>query len=235
MGAKVALMQSIATYFGLPDASHLAWAHRINTSAKLAAAVKDASLHVIEADIHFGPSDATPLVADGAKPTDLDAATFLSTTTTAGKGVKLDFHAAEAVAPTLAILRLLRPSSPVILHADIFALLAGKNRTESMEPEEFIRACQLACPHAVLSLGWSLKRSHDADGRVEDAIIQQLSAMVLQRLGPVSYGVEIRAGYTPGLERGAALILDPLEAPPRPASHTAPNIVDLVPRLRRVA
>lgn len=228
-------MQSIAAHFGLADASDLTWAHRVNTPGKLAAACADATLHAMEADVQFGSGDATPLIADGSRPTELDAATFIAAAAQAGKAIKLDFHSAAAVEPTLAILRRARLETPVILHADVFNLLEGKNREESMEPEQFIRLAQAACPHAVLSLGWSLKRTHDADGRVEDAIIQQMSAMVLQRLGPVSYAVEIRGGYTPNFERGAAIILDPLEAPPRPASHTAPNVVDLIPRLRRVA
>lgn len=222
-------------FFGLSDASELAWAHRVNTPGKLAKACQDATLHVLEADVQFGSGDATPLIADGSRPTELDLTTFLTTAAMAGKGVKLDFHAADAVEPSLSIIRKLKLETPLILHADVFTLLAAKNPAESLEPEQFIRLCQVACPHAVLSLGWSLKRAHDADGRVEDAIIQQMSAMMLQRLGPVSYGVEIRGGYTPGWERGAALILDPLDLPPRALPAAAANVIDLIPHLRRVA
>lgn len=228
-------MQSIAAHFGLSDASELAWAHRVNTPGKLAKACQDHTLHVLEADVQFGVGDATPLIADGHRPTELDAQTFLTTAAMAGKGVKLDFHTAAAVDPTLAIIRKLKLETPVILHADVFNLLGTKSREESMEPEQFIRLCQHSCPHAVLSLGWSLKRANDADGRVEDAIIQQMSAMMLQRLGPVSYGVEIRGGYTPGWERGAALILDPLDPPPRALPNAAANVIDIIPHLRRVA
>ena len=230
-------MQSVAAYFGLENSSQLNWAHRINTPKKLAAACADATLHVMEADIQFGQGEATPLVADGSKPTDLDLATFLTTAIHAGKAVKLDFHSAAAIEPTLATLRFLKPTTPVILYADVFMLLSGKHG-ESLEPEQFIRLCQTALPTALISLGWSLKRVHDADGRVEDALIQQLSAMVLQRLGAVTYGLEIRAGYTPGWERGAALILDPMPATMPPISKSQPqakNVVDITARLRRVA
>ena len=80
--------------------------------------------------------------------------------------------------------------------------------------------------------------SRDGGPRLFDAIIQQLSAMVLQHLGPVSYGLEIRAGYTSAAygnnaERGAALILDPLPPPPEAEGFRAPNVVNLIPRLRQ--
>lgn len=234
-------MQSLAAFFGVEDSSSLGWAHRVNTAAQLKAALEEASVHVLEGDVQFGDSDATPLIAEPGAVAELDAASFTTSVSAAGKALKLDFHAPSAVEPTLAILRLINPTTPVILHADVFKLLAARNPAEALEPEQFIRLCQHACPHAILSLGWSLKRAHDADGRVEDALIQQLSAMVLQRLGPVSYGLEIRAGYIPGAggqraaEHGAALLFDPLPPAPSPASHSAPNVVDLLPRLRRVA
>lgn len=228
-------MQSVAEYFGLADASGLGWAHRVNTPARLAAAASDAAVHMLEADVQFGLGDATPLVADGESPTELDLVTFVTAATLAGKGVKLDFHSAASVEPSLAILRFLKPETPLVLHADIFRLLSATRREDSLEPEQFIRLCQTSCPRAVLSLGWSLRRTHDADGRVEDALIHQVSSMLMERLGPVAYGIEIRAGYTSGWERGAAFILDPLEPLPAPASHSAPNIIDLTSRLRRVA
>lgn len=228
-------MQSVAEYFGLEDASELGWAHRVNTPARLATAASDASVHMLEADVQFGLGDATPLIADGTLPTELDLVTFVTAASLAGKGVKLDFHSAAAVEPSLAILRALRPETPVVLHADIFRLLAPTKREEALEPEQFIRLCQLSCPKAVLSLGWSLRRTHDADGRVEDALIHQVASMLLERLGPVAYGIEIRGGYTRGWERGAAFILDPLDPLPTPASHSAPNVIDFAPHLRRVA
>lgn len=232
-------MQSLANFFGVADSSVLTWAHRVNTSAKLGAAMQDQTLHVLEADVTFGPADAMPLIENGENSAELDVVTFITTASLGEKAIKLDFHQPAAVEPTLAILRLLKPATPVVLHADIFALLSGKGG-EGLEPEQFIRMCQQACPQAVISLGWSLKRAHDADGRMEDALIQQLSAMVMQRLGPVSYGLEIRAGYTPAAygksaERGAALILDPLPPPPLAEEFQATNVVSLASRMRKVA
>ena len=233
-------MQSLAAYFDVADASLLNWEHRVNTADKLTAALADATTHVLEADVHFGPNDATPLVAEPNSIAELDAATFIAATSRAGKAVKLDFHSANAIEPTLSILRLLKPATPVILHAEIFTLLSASNPAEGMEPDHFIRLCQHACPTAVLSLGWSLKRANDTDGRVEDALIQQVAIMLMQRLGPVNYALEIRAGYTPGLggtraEHGAALIFDPLP-PVKPTAHDhASNVVPLITPHRRVA
>lgn len=233
-------MQSVAAYFDVPDASALNWAHRVNTADKLTAMIADDSVHVLEADIHFGAGDATPLVAEPGTIAELDAATFIAASSRAGKAIKLDFHSPAAIEPTLTILRLLKPATPVILHTEIFTLLSASNPAEGMEPDHFIRLCQHACPQAVLSLGWSLRRAHDADGRVEDALIQQIAIMLMQRLGPVNYGLEIRAGYTPGnggayAEHGAALIFDPLP-PTNPTAHNrADNIVQLLPRQRAVA
>lgn len=233
-------MQSLAAYFDVADASELNWAHRINTADKLTAALADEALHVLEADIHFGPNDATPLIAEPGATAELDAATFIAATSRAGRAVKLDFHNPSAIEPTLTILRLLKPATPVILHAEIFTLLSAGNPAESMDPDHFIRICQHACPEAVLSLGWSLKRTHDADGRVEDALIHQVATMLMQRMGPVNYALEIRAGYTPGAgggraEHGAALIFDPLPAVPPTAQHRADNVVQLAARQLRVA
>ncbi|RYD47097.1 MAG: DUF2181 domain-containing protein [Verrucomicrobiaceae bacterium] len=233
-------MQSVAAYFDVSDASQLNWAHRINTASKLEATLADDDIHVIEADIHFGAGDATPLVGESSDTAELDAATLIAAANRAGKAVKLDFQSPAAIEPTLTILRLLKPSTPVILHAEIFSLLSASNPAEAMEPDHFIRIIQHSCPTAVISLGWSLKRAHDADGRVEESLIQQIAIMLVQRLGPVNYGLEIRAGYTPGVgglraEQGAAVIFDPLPASPSPAHNIAHNVVQLVGRQRRVA
>lgn len=233
-------MQTVAAYFNLPDAAALTWAHRVNTPLKVEQAVADNTLHVLEADVQFSASDATPLIAEPGAVAELDLATFIATAAHAGKAVKLDFHSAAAVEPTLAILRRMRPATPVILHADVFTLLASSNPAESLDPEQFLRLAHQACPQAVLSLGWSLKRTHDADGRVEEALIHQMSTMLLKNLPLANYALEIRAGYTPGLnggraEQGAAMLFDPLPPAP-PADYTrAPNVVEFLPRLRQVA
>ncbi|MCA3243822.1 MAG: DUF2181 domain-containing protein [Alphaproteobacteria bacterium] len=236
-------MQSLADALQLSSSADLQWVHGVNSCAKLEAACANASVHVLEADVYFEAADATPLLKDApGAATELDLATFLTQAALANKAVKLDFHSPTAVEPTLALLRLLRPELPPILHADVFALLAPKQREEALEPEQFVRLVATQLPQAIISLGWSLKREADRDGRVEEALILQLAAMLTARLGPSAYGLEIRAGYRPtrnGVvgERGAALLLDPLPASPPAHSHAVPgtNVVSLLPRLRRVA
>lgn len=236
-------MQSVAAYFDVADSSALHWAHRVNTAAKLQAALADASLHVLEADIHFGPADAAPQVAEPGEHAEFDVATLIAAAATAGKALKLDFQSPAAIEPTLSHLRQMAIETPVILHTEIFSLLAAANPAEGMEPEQFIRLCHLSCPQAVLSLGWSLKRESDADGRVEEALIEQVSIMLTKGFGPAHYALEIRAGYTSArgamAEHGAALIFDPLPALPSPVGHLAnnmsSNVVPLAQRARRVA
>lgn len=236
-------MQSLADAFNLEHSGQLQWAHGIDTPAKLAAACADSALHVLEANVYFESADALPLIkAHAGATTDLDLASFMTQATLANKAVKLDFHSPAAVEPTVALLRLLRPPLAPIFHADVFALLAPKARAEALEPEQFIRLVAKNLPHAIISLGWSLKREGDADGRVEEALVLQLAAMLGERLGPSAYGLEIRAGYQPTRngrqgEHGAALILDPLPAAPPAHSNAAAgsNVVSLLPRLRRVA
>jgi|GEM_PF-2653249 len=238
-------MQSFAAYFDLPDAAALNWAHRVNTGVKLHEALADPFLHVIECDIQFSASDATPLVAEPGTEAELELAEVVVRANAAGKALKLDFHTPAAVEPALTVLSHLRPTAPVMLHADVFSLLGEGNAAEPMEPEQFIRLCQQAWPKAVLSIGWSLRRTHDADGRVEDALIHQCAGLALQQLGPVNYGLEIRAGYTPGAgggraEHGAALIFDPLPPAPSPEYERIPtpqsgNVVNFTARLRHVA
>ena len=236
-------MQSLAAYFGLEHSGQLQWAHGVNTLEKLTSACTDPHLHVLEADVWFDAADATPLLKDNARQaSELDLASFMVAAKAANKAVKLDFHSPAAVEPTIATLRLIKPETPVVLHADVFALLSARSRTEALEPEQYLRLIASNLPNALVSLGWSLKRPHDADGRVEDALILQMAAMLAERLGPSSYALEIRAGYSPtrnGVqgERGAALILDPLPPPPPAQSQTqfGENVVSLLPRLRRVA
>ena len=236
-------MQSLADAFSLASSAQLQWVHGVNTPERLDSACANQSVHVLAADVYFEAADATPLLknAPGAN-TELDLATFITKANQAHKAMKLEFHSTAAIEPTLALLSLLSPALPPILHAKVFTLLAPKIPHESLEPEQFVRLISTQLPQAIISLGWSLKRESDRDGRVEDALILQLASMLTSRLGPSAYGLEIRAGYHRTRngktgERGAALILDPLE-PPSPAdSHIAAdsNVVSLLPRLRRVA
>lgn len=233
-------MQSLCTYFNVADASQLQWVHGVNSRSVLDKTVADAAIHVAEGDVHYAAEDALPVMAyEWQDIVDIDVATWLSALNAANKAVKLDFATPTAVEPTLQIIQRLKLVVPVILHANVFNLLSDEADEKPMEPEHFIHLAQQYCPQAVLSLGWSLKRENDTDGRVEESLIYQMSEMALKRLGSatsnIDYAIEIRAGYTSGWERGAALIFDPLPTAPKPATTFGENVVNAADRFRRAA
>ena len=228
-------MHSVCAYFNVPDSTHLQWAHAVNHRSLLETVAENPSIHLAEGDVCYAAEDAFPVLAHPWQDiADLDILTFVSTLAAVGKGIKLDFTGAQAVEPTLQLLQRLKLTVPVILHANIFALLPDEAGDEGLEPEQYIRLCQSYCPTAVISLGWSLKREHDADGRVEDVLIQQMADLTLKRLGAHNYAIEIRGGYTPGWERGAAVLFDPLPPSPTPAANPdgklGTNVVSLAAR-----
>ncbi|MCP5405241.1 MAG: DUF2181 domain-containing protein [Pseudomonadaceae bacterium] len=228
-------MQSIAHYFGLADTADLAWAHSVHSRTYLEESCNDATLHMLQGEVHFAAEDALPCVAHAWQDiADMDVATWAAAIIAAGKGLKIHFADAAAVEPTLSVLQRLKPDTPVMLHADIFTLLPSDD-SEGLEPEQFVRLCQQYCPKAVISIGWSLKREADADGRMEEVLIHQISDMALKRLGPVNYAIEIHAGYTSGWERGAALVFDPLPETAPAASAGGANVVNAGHLFRRSA
>ncbi|HEX2859869.1 MAG TPA: DUF2181 domain-containing protein [Alphaproteobacteria bacterium] len=223
-------MQSIADYFGLKSTSDLAYAHAVNTRKELEAACADPTLHVAEGDVMYASADALPALAHPWQDIlDLDIQTFLTSLNAANKAIKLDFTSPAAIEPTLQLAARLKLTVPVIVHANIFSLLNDDEPEDAMEPEKFLRLIQTNLPTAVISLGWSLKREHDADGMVEDLLIQQVSDLFTARLTG-AYEVDIRAGYTSGWERGAALILDPIKTELTPAENYGGNVVSLASR-----
>lgn len=234
-------MQSVAIHFNVASDSALHWAHGVNNRAYLQQSCADTTLHMVEGDVHYASADAMPCMAHAWQDiADLDVEDWATTAIAAGKGLKLDFADSAAVEPTLQVIQRLKPTVPVVLHANLFSLLPPENApaTDGMEPEQFIRLCQQYCPQAVLSLGWSLKRESDADGRMEDVLIHQVADMTIKRLGALNYAIEIRAGYTSGWERGAALIFDPMPTPPGATTTTgdgAANVVQAAHLFRRVA
>lgn len=232
----VRVMHSVCRHFGLEDSTQITWAHAVNTQKDLEAAANDPTLHVVECDVHDAGEDSFPCIAHAWQDiADCDVLQAVTTLSAAGKAVKLDFAMPQAVVPTLELLQRLKLPTPIILHANIFSLLHVDDEADAMEPEQFVRLCQQYCPDAVLSLGWSLKREHDSDGRVEDVLIHQVADLMMKRLGPVNYALEIRAGYTPGWERGAALLFDPLPTAPTPAVDYGSNVVNAAGRFRPAA
>lgn len=191
---------------------------------------------MLEGDVQF-EADMTGIDADEAAPfmaldeQDIANLTFegwLASASEFNKGVKVDIRTPQAVEPVLSVINELDVKTPIIIHGEIFNLLNAEEAREQFEPEKFIRRCQQMAPTATISLGWSLKRTADADGRMEDILIQQMTELMFSRLGGMNYTIEIRGGYTPNWERGAALIFEPIQSKPKPnlTEKYGGNVVD---------
>ncbi len=230
------LMKDICAYFEVEDTTQLTWAHRVNNRYYLDECCADDNLMILEGDIWHTPPAGTPYMADKASElNDLDFATWINAIALAGKGAKLDFHSPSAVEPCLQYLATISPMTPLILHADVFNLLGESSNSADIdhgfEPEMFIHLAQEYFPSATLSIGWSLKREQDSEGKIEEILIEQMTDLVLSKLGGVAYTIEFRAGYTPNWERGAAMIFEPIDGVSRP--DFGENVVDGIDRFRR--
>lgn len=211
-------MKAICDYFDVKDTTELTWAHRVNGQDYLAECCADPSLMMLEGDVQFEASsadfdteEAVPfMAADEQDIANLTLEGWLMSAEEFKKGVKIDIRSPQAVEPTLAAVHDLELSIPVIIHGEIFNLLNAETPSAQFDPARFIRRCQQVAPTATISLGWSLKRSADEDGRMEDILIEQMTDLMFSGLGGHSYNVEIRGGYTPNWERGAALIFEPI-------------------------
>ena len=217
-------MQTVCDYFGVHGQSQLTWAHRVNHLAYLAECCADDTLMIAEGDVWVSEDDQNPFMANQTQDiANLDFATWAAKLNAANKAMKIDLQTPDALLPVLENLQELNPTVPVIVHAEVFRLL-GQSDGPSLEPDAFIHAIRSHFPAAIISLGWALKRAHDADGRVEDMLIDQMCDMALKRLGDAAYDIEIRGGYTPGWDRGAALIFEPRT--PAPRQQFSGNVVD---------
>lgn len=225
-------MKSICDFFGVKDTTGLTWAHGVNSQQYLAECCADDGLMMLEGDVQFEPAmdgtdadEAVPFMAlDEQDIANLTFEGWLTAANEFNKGVKVDIRTPHAVEPVLEVMNELAVKTPVIIHAEIFNLLNAEDAREQFEPEKFIRRCQQMAPTATISLGWSLKRTADEDGRMEDILIGQVTELMFSRLGGLNYTIEIRGGYTPNWERGAALIFEPIAKKPRP--NYAGNVVD---------
>lgn len=228
-------MQDICAFFGVEQQTELTWAHCVNTREILDITCADEEVMIAEGDIYFDPISKLPYLAQREDDIEgLAFATWLTLLTLAGKGVKLDFKHPAAVEVCLEIIAELDPPTPVILHAEVFNLLGetqtSENRREGFEPEMFVHMTQEHYPAATISLGWSLKREADADGRMEEILIEQMTDLMFNRLGGLAYTVELRGGYTPGWDRGAAFIFEPIAGVDRP--NFGENVIDGITHFR---
>ncbi|MDD9912013.1 MAG: DUF2181 domain-containing protein, partial [Alphaproteobacteria bacterium] len=208
-------MKEICTFFEVENSHELTWAHQVNSTDLLDACCANSSIMMLEGDVVFTDACTVPMMASPFKlegvvqPSSLSFQQWLATTSSNHKGVKIDIQSPAALEPTLAVLAELQPETPVILHADVFNLL--NDDVAQFEPEMFVQLSQRFFPSATLSMGWSLTREQDEDGKMESVIIEQMTDLILEKLGGVAYTIELRAGYTPNWEKGAAFIFEPID------------------------
>ena len=154
------------------------WVHSCCSASKLERALADLDVSAIEADIMMspgGPSNGNGAKAAGrvpvmAHPTwrrqlpndiDLTFAEFLERCIADGsRHLKLDFKELEAVEPCLELLAARWPhlhanGQAIWLNADV---LPGPNARGAcrVPAHAFLPLCRRLCPHAVLSLGWTV-------------------------------------------------------------------------------
>ena len=65
---------------------------------------------------------------------------------------------------------------------------------------------------------------------MEEILIEQMTDLMFNRLGGLAYTVELRGGYTPGWDRGAAFIFEPIAGVDRP--NFGENVIDGITHFR---
>ena len=167
-----------------------AWVHSCCSASKLERALSDPDVSAIEADIMMGGGSGTNGGTNGHRipvmahptwrrqlPTDVDLtfSEFLERCLADGsRHLKLDFKEAEAVEPCLELLAQRWPQlhsngQAIWLNADV---LPGPNsRGPCRVPATtFLPLCRRLCPHAVLSLGWTVAPLGPEEAYGEDDI-----------------------------------------------------------------
>ena len=228
-------MREICAFFDVRESHELTWAHQVNDAGLTAACCADAGLMMLEGDVVFTencqePMMGSPFRVDGVmQPGAFSLERWLELAIRHQKGVKLDIQSPAALEPALQVIAELNPETPVMIHADIFNLL--HNPELHFEPEMFVQLAQRYMPSATLSIGWALTRDQDTDGKLEEILIDQMTELVLEKLGGMPYTIEFRAGYTSNWEKGAAIIFEPIDDVERP--NFGENVIDGIAYFRK--
>lgn len=149
----------------------ITWAHAVNSRAKLAEALGNGKVMMLEADVLMGTvndttnnsTDKIPIM--GHPPDiegDLSLEEFLETVLADGKhGIKLDFKSLEAFNGSRPMLEKHRANMtfPVWLNADILAgpVDADTTDTKPVEAREFLLGAAASLPESTLSIGWTTR------------------------------------------------------------------------------
>ncbi len=178
------MLSDVPRFFGLESPGAIAWAHAVNSQAKLAEFAARADTHVLEGDISFLPDAGGVMMAHPPETaSDLAFEDWIERTAASGKGAKLDFKSPEAIEPCLAKLADMRRAGrlpiPIFLNADVLQGPGGN--APRFQAEAFVRRCS-AVPDAILSLGWTTQYVEDG-AFADDAALQmlRLAAAVMER------------------------------------------------------
>ncbi|XP_059468399.1 protein FAM151B isoform X2 [Neocloeon triangulifer] len=220
MAARSARAPDVPEYFPEieGDLSNVTWSHATNSLAKLAAAIEDPGMMMLEADVLLGiviggGPEKIPIMAHPPDTeSDLSLQIFLDEVILANangkrKGIKLDFKSLEVVPIALEMLGSLsnQMGFPAWLNADIQQGPVNSTRIP-IDANQFLRECKLNFPESTLSVGWTTRYGIDTfppivsgeySMEMADAMIKALSDN--QIIQPVTFPV--RASLTAHSEK----------------------------------
>lgn len=157
------LQANILDFYEVPehDALHINWRHAVNSRKKLASALADETVHMLECDVILSAEDSVPICAHPPQTqSDLTVLSLLETLLAAGtkKGLKLDFKQFEAVRATLSIIGSRRFRNelrvPIWFNADVLSGPGGL-LTPHIDARKFLQECLSTFRWATFSLGWT--------------------------------------------------------------------------------
>ncbi|XP_043258784.1 protein FAM151B [Colletes gigas] len=167
--------------------TRIAWAHAVNSQEKLAIALKNDAIMMLEADVSLG-NDTTnttnmnvPIMAHPPNTTsDLTLQNFLKTVIDSNttKGIKLDFKSIEAFNASKPVLenKMNELAFPVFLNADI--LPGPVNATAlPVDAKAFLSGAK-AFTNYTLSVGWTTRYDAAQNGTKNGYTTKQIQAMI---------------------------------------------------------
>ncbi|XP_076628711.1 protein FAM151B isoform X2 [Colletes latitarsis] len=161
--------------------TRIAWAHAVNSQAKLAKALKNDTIMMLEADVSLGNDTNVPIMAHPpATESDLTLQNFLQTVIDSNttKGIKLDFKSIEAFNASKPLLENKKNelAFPVFLNADI--LPGPVNATTlPVDAKSFVSGAK-AFSNYTLSVGWTTRYDPAYNDTKGGYTTKQIQAMI---------------------------------------------------------
>lgn len=174
------------------DGLKIAWSHGTNSKEKLETALKDSSIHMIEADVRM--KDKEIVMAHGTSDLASSEVTlqdwlknFKSVT---NKGIKLDIKTSDAVRPAMTVLKECKSylNLPVFVNADI---IRGPNgEAPTVEATKFFETVENIFPDVTLSIGWTTGyKSVGENSGYSKAMIDEMLELCRGKTQPITFPV----------------------------------------------